>query len=64
VIYPLRHDHRVVLTGGETMKTNLRPVLSTDEILRRGRKPGISEEVLLVTAAILLVTALIVALVR
>jgi hypothetical protein len=46
------------------MKTNLRPVLSTEEILRRDRKPGVNEEVLLVTATILLVTAVIVALVR
>jgi len=64
VIYPVRLDHRVALAGGETMKTNLRPALSTAEILRRGRKRGISEEALLVTAAILLVTAVIVVLIR
>jgi len=46
------------------MKTNPRPVFSAEEILRRGRKPGVNEEVLLVTAAMLLVTAVIVALVR
>jgi hypothetical protein len=45
-------------------KKNLRPGLSTEEILRRGRKPAISEEVLLVTAVLMLMTAVIVALVR